>query len=114
MKKHTSETQKITAAKSSSLAKTKKITSRKNLSSNGLSNKQLIASLNSNISLAKGLLATLSVRHRSDWMRKYETTPPEHLQILLQDVMEEILSADSTLQYLSQSLSKRFAGICQL
>lgn len=114
MKGHTLETQAALAEVSGSAPKMKKTARKKNSSKNGLSVKDHLSELNSNISIAKGLLATLSLRHQSVWIKKYETTHPEHLRILLQEVMEEIGSADSTLQQLSSSLSKKYAGICLL
>lgn len=111
---NTSETQRPSKAGNSSAAKTKKTSSKKNSFKIGLSNKDLMSNLNSNISIAKGMLATLSLGHKSDWTNKLAKTDPEHLRILLQEVMEEIWSAEETLTNLNQNLSKRFAGICLL
>ena len=56
-----------------------------------------IQNLISSISQAKGLLATLSLKPQSLWIKKYRKTDPEHLRILLSDVMEEICSAEAIL-----------------
>lgn len=63
--------------------------------------------LDTSISIAKGWLATLSLGHKSDWMRKYERTNPEHLRILLQDVMEEIWNAQEAVDRLTKSPTPR-------
>lgn len=53
--------------------------------------------LDTSISIARGILATLSLGHKSDWMRKYERTNPEHLRILLAEAMDEIWNAQAAL-----------------
>lgn len=58
------------------------------------------------------MLATLSLRHPSDWTKKLARTEPEHLRILLLEVMEEIYSAEMNLANLSQKLEKSYYGIC--
>lgn len=113
----TSETQKeslMAAANGKSASKIKRTLSKKNSSKNGLSNKELVESLISNISLAKGLLAALSLGQQSDWIKKLERTPPEHMRILLQDVMDEIYSAEMSLSTLMSQLEKKYMGICLL
>lgn len=56
--------------------------------------------LDTSISIARGLLATLSLGHKSDWMRRYKRTKPEHLLIVLREVMEEIWNAQGALDRL--------------
>lgn len=92
-----------------------KTTSRKKSSSSNGSVKQELEKLNSSISIAKGLLATLSTNDPSAWTSKCQTSRDlEHTRILLQEVMDEIWNADSTLQSLRSILAKRYAGICLL
>lgn len=74
--------------------------SRNNEFKAGSNPKAQLTSLISNISVAKGLLATLSLEPRCLWINKYRTTPPEHLRILLLEVMEEICTAEKTLTQL--------------
>lgn len=75
--------------------KTKRTSSKSSSSKSGLSAKEELEMLNSSISLAKGLLATLSTNDPSAWMRKCHTkAAQEHTRILLQEVMEEIGNAD--------------------
>ena len=59
--------------------------------------KQEMGRLISSTLIAKGLLATLELEHPSLWIRKYGRTPPEHLRILLEDVMEEIYTLETVL-----------------
>ncbi len=89
----------------------RKILSKKSKSKNG-SSKVELDNLTSSISVAMGLLATLSSRHQSLWIKKYRKTDPEHLRILLQEVMEEIYSADTSLTNLRETLEKSYMGIC--
>lgn len=110
----TKEIQKTSADQNLSAPKTKKTVRKKSKFKVGLSNKDMLNNLTSNISIAKGLLATLSLRQKSDSIKKLKTMETAHLQILLLEVMEEICTAEETLFSLSQSLSKRFAGICSL
>jgi hypothetical protein len=109
-----SETPKTQAGQTGLAPKTKKTVSKKSSSKNGLSVKENLAQLNSSISIAKGLLATLSLGHRSDWTNKLEKMDPEHLRILLQDVMDEIWNADLSLRNLESKLKKKYMGICLL
>lgn len=95
-----------------SATKTKKTSSKSDKSKNGLSNKELLNSLDTSISIAKGVLATLSLRHPSDWTKKLGRTEPEHLRILLLEVMEEIWSAEENLATLRSKLEKSYMGIC--
>jgi len=67
--------------------------SKKSKSKNGSSPKAELATIHSSISIARGYLATLSLEHKSDWMRKYKRTHPLHLRMLLREVMEEIWNA---------------------
>ena len=94
------------------MKKTKKTSSKKQELSNGLSVKEQLLNLTSNISIAKGMLATLSLGHPSLWTSKLQKMDPEHLRILLQDVMEEIYMAEQTVTTLSETLKKRYMGIC--
>lgn len=94
---HMSGIQTPPAAASSSALRTKRTSRKSKKSSNGLSVKDSLANLSSSISLAKGLLATLSLGQKSDWTKKLAKTEPEHLRILLSDVMDEIWNADETL-----------------
>lgn len=94
------------------MTKTKKTTSKKRKSGTGLSVKAELARLDSSISIAKGMLATLSLSHKSLWIKKLQKTDPEHLRILLQEVMDEIWSAESSLTTLGQILEKKYFGIC--
>ncbi len=71
--------------------------SKKSKSKSGSLKQSLKQNLISNISVAKGLLATLSLGHPSLWTNKYQKTPKEHLRILLQEVMEEICTAENLL-----------------
>lgn len=57
--------------------------------------------LDTSISIARGMLATLSLGHKSDWTRKYERTNPEHLRILLREVMDEIWNAQAAIDRLT-------------
>lgn len=95
-----------------SATKTKKTSSKSDKSKNGLSNKEILNSLDTSISIAKGVLATLSLRHPSDWTKKLAKMDAEHLRILLQEVMEEIWSAESNLSTLKSKLEKSYMGIC--
>lgn len=56
-----------------------------------------MSELISSISIAKGMLATLELQHPSLWIKKYETTPPEHLRIVLLEVMDGICLAEASL-----------------
>lgn len=72
--------------------------SRKKEFKNGLrSRQQNQMDLTSNISVAKGLLATLELGHQSLWTKKLARTRPEHLRILLLEVMDEIFQAEMKL-----------------
>lgn len=57
--------------------------------------KEEMSILITNLSHAKGLLATLSLEHPSLWIAKYQNTAPEHLRILLKEAMEEIYTAET-------------------
>ena len=85
--------------------------SKKKKSQNG-SAKVEMAKLNSSILLAKGLLATLSLGQQSAWIKKYQSMEPEHLRILLSDVMEEIYIAETAMTNLESRLKSAYAGIC--
>jgi hypothetical protein len=87
--------------------KIKKTSSKKSLSKNGLSVKEELMILDSSISIARGMLATLSLRHKSDWIKKYTRTDREHLRILLQDVMEEICHAQEAIDRLTSNRQPR-------
>lgn len=50
-----------------------------------------------NMSAAKGLLATLELGHHYPWTRKLRSMDVEHLRILLQAVMDEIWHAEKLL-----------------
>ncbi len=77
--------------------KTKRTSSKKSSLSDGSVRAEL-ERLNTSISLAKGLLATLSTSDQSAWMRKCtRKVAREHTRILLQEVMDEIWNADETL-----------------
>ena len=81
--------------------------SKKSLFKNG-SIKLELEKLNLNISLAKGLLATLSTNDPSVWTRKCRTKrAQEHSRILLQEVMDEIWNAEESLTNLSQKLLRK-------
>lgn len=95
--------------------KTKKTSNKRNSSKTGLSVRESLEQLTSHISLAKGLLATLSTQDPSAWTRKCSTrADQEHTRILLQEVMDEIWNADSTALNLNQALKKKYHGICLL
>lgn len=111
-KKHTSVTRKTQADQSLSAKKIAKTSSKKKQSKSGLKTKEMLESLISNISVAKGLLATLSLGHKSDWIRKLQKMDPEHLRILLLEVMEEIYSSEVTISTLRSKLEKSYMGIC--
>lgn len=96
-KKNMSEIQKTQADQNSYQPKMKKITRKKDSSKNGLSVKEELETLNTSISIAREMLATLSLGHKSDWINKLTKTDPEHLRILLQDVMDEIWNADEAI-----------------
>ena len=99
------------------LSKIKKISNKKNLSKTGSKNgeiKLLLIDLTSNLSIAKGILATLELQHQSVWIKKYKKTDPAHLRILLQEVMEEIWNAEQTLSTMKEMLKKKYHGICLL
>ncbi len=114
MKSRTSKTKKTKVDQSGCVPKIKKTLNKKSSLKSGLSTKEMIQNLDTNISIAKGMLATLSLGHPSLWTRKLQKTDKEHLRILLQDVMEEIWSAEMTLMNLQQKLSKSYMGICLL
>jgi len=88
-----------------SATRTKKTSSKSSSLKSGLSKREIMQNLNSSISLAKGLLATLSTNDPYSWTLKCETSQArEHTRMLLQEVMEEIWNAD---QSLSRLQSKR-------
>lgn len=95
------------------MSKTKRTSSKKKQSEIG-SVKVELANLDTSISIAKGMLATLSLRHPSAWIRKLEKMEPEHLRILLQEAMDEIWHAESAMTSLRQILEKKYQGICLL
>lgn len=101
MCRRTPETPKTPAAANGSARKTKRTRNKSGSSKSGLSVAGELASLNASISVARGLLATLSLGHKSDWTRKLKRTEPEHLRILLQDVMAEIWNAQEVLDRLT-------------
>lgn len=114
--KNISEIQKTEAVQSSYARKTKKISRKKNSSKTGLSNKEMVENLISNISIAKGVLAilssklhSLSTRPLAEMIQADQIRDMKHLS---QDLTDEICSAEETLINLRQSLLKRFAGIC--
>ena len=76
------------------------------------STKAELVKLTSSILLAKGLLATLSLGHPSPWIKKYQKMDPEHLRILLSDVMEEICIAETAMTNIESRLTNAYAGIC--
>lgn len=100
-RKGTSKIKKIRAASNGYALKTKRTSSKKEQLKSGLSVREDLAILNTNISIAMGILATLSLGHASDWMHKYKRTDPEHLRILLQEVMDEIWNAQEALDRLT-------------
>lgn len=67
--------------------------------------------LNTSISIAKGMLATLSLEQQSLWIKKYQRTDQEHLRILLLEAMEEIWKADTSLTNLQKILSTNSQGL---
>lgn len=73
------------------------ILNRNNGLRSGLMDEAKRIQLISSISIAKGTLATLSLEHPSLWTKKFQTIPPEHLRILLLEVMEEICLAEMSL-----------------
>ena len=86
--------------------KMQKILNKKSLLKSGLSAMDELEKLSSSISLAKGLLATLSLRHPSLWMKKCQSpTTQEHLRILLSDVMDEIWTMESLTTLLNERLN---------
>lgn len=93
------------------MRKIRKISSKSSSLNNGSSIKALISNLNSSTSLVMGLLATLSLRHHSLWIKKYKTTRPEHLRILLQEVMEENLIQEQLIMTLKMKLANRYKTI---
>jgi hypothetical protein len=54
--------------------------------------------LSTNLSVAKGLLATLSLEHPSLWTNKLRMIQTEHLRILLKEAMDEICIAEKVLE----------------
>jgi hypothetical protein len=91
--KVTRETKKIRAARDGSASKTKRTSRKSNSLRSGLSVRDELTNLDTHISIARGMLATISLGHKSDWIKKLKRTNQEHLRILLLDVMEEIWSA---------------------
>lgn len=75
--------------------------SKKNESEIGLINKKMLSVLTSSLSIVKGMLATLELKHHSLWTKKLRRTPPEHLRILLLEATEEICTAEKALERLS-------------
>jgi hypothetical protein len=96
-KNHTSEIQTTQGEANGYQRRTQKTMSRSYLLSNGSTPKADLNQLISSTLTAKGLLATLSTADTSLWIQKYSTTPPEHLRILLQEVMGEIWKMETTL-----------------
>jgi hypothetical protein len=82
------------------MTKTKKTSSKKNESKNGSSNKAAMSELTCGISIAKGMLATLSLGHPSLWIKKYSRTDPAHLRTVLLEAMEGICTAEQALSRL--------------
>ena len=72
-------------------------------SKHGLSAKEELMNIHSSISIARGYLATLELGHKSGFIKKLQRTQPEHLRILLQDVMEEIWNAQEATDRLALS-----------
>lgn len=101
MQNATSKTKKTRAARSTYQRKMKKISSKKKQSKNGLSAREELLILDTSISIARGMLATLSLGHKSDWIKKLSRTEPEHLRILLSEVMEEIWNAQAAIDRLT-------------
>lgn len=63
--------------------------------SNGWIRAELRAELISSISIATGVLATLSLEHPSAWMSKLQTIHPEHLRILLKEIQAELRALET-------------------
>lgn len=72
-------------------------------SRNGWINPAIRTQLISSISVANGVLATLSLSHPSAWIRKYRTTPQEHLRILLQDIQTEVHALEDHLAMIPET-----------
>lgn len=88
--------------------KIKKTLNKKCSSSNGSRAKGSMENLSLSISLAKGLLATLSTNDPSVWTKKCQTKRArEHTRILLQEVMDEIWNADLAFSKLISQLNKK-------
>lgn len=88
--------------------KTRRTSNKNSSSRNGSNPKDDLSILNSSISIAKGMLATLSTNDPSAWTRKCQTKMArEHTRILLQEVMEEIWRADEVLANLMSQQPKR-------
>jgi hypothetical protein len=88
-------------------SKTKRTSRKKNSFKNGLSVRDELMNLDTSISIARGMLATLQLGHKSDWIKKLKRTDPEHLRILLQDVMAEIWSAQEVIDRLTMDRRPR-------
>lgn len=74
------------------------------LSKNGSNVEGNLLNLVTSISIARGVLATLSLADKEAFSKKLARTQPEHLRILLSEAMEEIWSADSMVQSLMENL----------
>lgn len=85
------------------MKKIKKTSSKNNSSKTGLPSIDLMNDLIFGISVAKGVLATLSLGHQSLWTKKLAKMDQEHLRILLLEAMEGICTAETALTQLKSS-----------
>lgn len=82
------------------MSKTKKTLSKRKKSGSGKAKGKAAgtrSTIYGSIMVAKGLLATLETFDRLAFTRKLARTEPEHLRILLREVMEEIYTAEMNL-----------------
>lgn len=75
--------------------------SKKNEFGNGSNSREELIALRQSILVAKELLATLELEHPFLWISKLHRIRPEHLRILLQEVMDEIGIAEQALNELT-------------
>lgn len=78
-------------------------TSKNSEFNNGLKKQEAMSKLIAGIQIAKELLATLELGQPILWTGKLQRIQPEHLRILLLEVMEEIYTMETILDQLLTS-----------
>jgi len=78
---------------------------------NGLVKKRIdgmVSTLYGNVMVAKGLISTLEFQEPEAFQKKLEAMEPQHLRILLLDLMEEILKMEHQTSILKNILTIKF------